>query len=150
MCSGQSATLTANAGAGNYTWTPNNFLNVDNVQSVVSTPSTSTSYTVNYEDTNGCTNFASINVYVSICTGINSFTGNNNGIDIYPNPVCSKLYFASDFNFINIKLYDQNGRQLIAPVNIDHINCSQLNNGVYTIEFKTDRSTFYKKFVKMD
>ncbi len=150
LCTGQSATLTANAGVGNYTWTPNSFLNVDNAQSVVSTPTTSTSYTVNYEDMNGCTNSAGINVSVSVCTGINSLTGNKNGIEIYPNPVSSKLYFASDFNFINIKVYDQNGRLLIVPVNTDYINCSLLNSGVYTIEFKTDRSTFYKKFVKMD
>lgn len=46
VCSGTPATLTVN-GASNYTWTPSTFLNNNNTASVVSTPTSSITYTVN-------------------------------------------------------------------------------------------------------
>ncbi len=39
-----------------------------------------------YTGTNGCTAISKDSVYVSICDGINTITGNNGGITIYPNP----------------------------------------------------------------
>ncbi len=150
LCSGQSATLTANAGTGNYTWTPNSSLNVDNTQSVISTPTTSTTYTINFEDGNGCTNLTSITIPVSICTGINTVNDFEKSVLLYPNPVNSKLYFITDLNVLNVKVFNYNGQLLSLPVSANSINCSNLNNGIYTIEFKTEKGIVYKKFVKID
>lgn len=74
VCPLASTTLTA-SGATSYSWTPNLFLNNDNTSSVVSTPSTTTSYTVT--GTLGtCTNTNVVNVIVSNTVVVVASTNN--------------------------------------------------------------------------
>lgn len=63
VCPLAATTLTA-SGATSYSWIPNSFLNNDNSASVVSTPSTTTSYTVT-GTLGACTNTNVVNVTVS-------------------------------------------------------------------------------------
>jgi len=72
VCSGQSATLTA-TGATNYTWTPNIFLNTNSGNSVISSPTTSTTYTVQGES-GGCTGTNTVPVVVqsNLAVGVSS------------------------------------------------------------------------------
>ena len=150
LCAGQSTSLTATAGAGNYTWTPSVYLSANNVASVVSTPAASVIYTVSFQDMSGCASTSTVDVQVSICTGLQSISDSNKSIIVFPNPVNSHLYFNSEFNITEVKVFNQNGQQLQLPIGSDYINCAQLNNGVYTIEFKIGQTSIHKRFVKID
>jgi hypothetical protein len=80
MCLGQTATLSACCAAG-YFWSHG----AGNTATVIVSPSTNTTYTVNGVSLAGCTKSVSATVFVSICTGMNEFA-QNEILRIYPNP----------------------------------------------------------------
>lgn len=59
ICNGGTTTLTANAIGGNgpynYTWSPATGLSATNIPNPIATPASTTTYTVNATDVNGCT-----------------------------------------------------------------------------------------------
>jgi gliding motility-associated-like protein len=63
VCIGKSATITVN-GATNYTWTPASSLNTSTGNTVISTVSSKTTYTVNGRDNAGCTGSTVATVYI--------------------------------------------------------------------------------------
>ncbi|MCX7769267.1 MAG: PKD domain-containing protein, partial [Flavobacteriales bacterium] len=63
ICNGESTTLTA-TGVSSCVWTPSSSLNTSTGLQVVATPSSSTTYTANGADNNGCTATASIQIQV--------------------------------------------------------------------------------------
>ncbi|MBU0490115.1 MAG: hypothetical protein KKD31_19425, partial [Bacteroidetes bacterium] len=67
ICPGENTTLSAN-GASSYIWENDATLSAGTGSSVISTPSTSTTYTVTGDDGNGCTNSATVSVSVSVPT----------------------------------------------------------------------------------
>jgi gliding motility-associated-like protein len=73
ICAGSSDTLIA-SGANTYTWTPALGLNISTGDTVIASPTISTSYDVT-GDTAGCTNFAT--VVVNVVTAIVAEAGNN-------------------------------------------------------------------------
>jgi len=70
VCPGTAATLTV-GGAANYTWTPNTFLNSDNTASVISTPTTSITYTVDGA-TGACASTTTVSVVVQNTVAVNA------------------------------------------------------------------------------
>ena len=70
LCAGQSTTLSA-SGAANYTWTPNIFLNTNSGSSVISSPTISTTYTIQGDSSSGCTGSNTISVVVQNSPTIN-------------------------------------------------------------------------------
>lgn len=63
LCTGQSATLTANGGSGTYSWTPSTGLSTTTSSVTVATPSTTTTYTVT-RSIGSCSSFTTITVTV--------------------------------------------------------------------------------------
>ncbi len=128
ICSGNSATLTAN-GATNYTWMPSG----GNSSIAVVSPTSTTVYTVT--GTNGiCSNNSSITQSVVICTGIKMVSINNDQLKIYPNPFKDELKIVSK-DLIQIKLMDVSGKEVLRKeINGEvTINTSQLSKGIYFI-----------------
>jgi hypothetical protein len=80
LCTGETATLSV-MGASTYTWST-----TENTTDVVVTPTSTTTYTVDGTDTNGCSNTTTITQDVSLCTGIVTLSNSNSAINVYPNP----------------------------------------------------------------
>lgn len=82
ICTGSSATLTANGGSY-YTWNPGG-----NGNSIVVSPTVTSSYSVVGTGTNGCQSSAVISQSVSSCTGLGNTLGatENMELRVYPNP----------------------------------------------------------------
>jgi gliding motility-associated-like protein len=86
MCSGNSVSLVA-SGATTYSWTPAADLNIATGDSVVATPITTTTYTVNGSDALGCSGVATVTVTIisNITVGVtpqNAVICNSQSVEI--------------------------------------------------------------------
>ncbi len=73
------------------------------------------------------------------------------GVSIYPNPVKDKLQVTvrNNSTIQNIKVYDNAGKKLIEKKEIDReLDLSQLTNGTYLLEVKTENGVFTEKIIK--
>ena len=97
--------------------------------------------------------------FALIATATNSLTLNNddfsvdNSFFVYPNPASSELYFTNPNNFelSSISISDISGKQVVslnAVKDIEFINVSNLQAGVYFVTFTTDTNSVVKKFIK--
>ena len=130
LCSGQSATLTAN-GATNYTWMPSNATGA----TIVVTPTTTITYSVMGASSCG-TASATVTQNVSLCTGIIE-TLTYSHVNLYPNPnfgiVTIELSSELTEN-VSIAIIDALGKIVISEkltTKSTTINTSHLDNGVY-------------------
>jgi hypothetical protein len=80
LCTGETATLSA-TGAITYTWST-----AENTADIAVSPTSTTTYTVDGTDGNGCSNSTTITQDVSMCTGIASVNAAEAFINVYPNP----------------------------------------------------------------
>ena len=90
--------------------------------------------------------------------GIEEVYGDNNKLDIFPNPVINSLSFTiynTDKNPITANIYDINGRIIqtekikseSADANTFTISVGHIENGVYLLEIKQSDKYSYGKFV---
>lgn len=129
LCVGQTATITA-SGANTYSWSTSATTNT-----IVVSPTITTTYSVNGTDVNNCNNFASFTQSVSACTGVNSFYGNES-INLFPNPNSGS--FNVDINTsgtdFNIVVYNTIG---------DMVHSAKLNAGTNKIELNLKSGIYY-------
>ncbi len=142
VCIGQSATLTAN-GASTYTWDTGS-----NATSIVVTPSTTVSYSVN-GSSGSCNGSAITGVSVNACTGIHENV-NAFQFSIYPNPNNGLITIETE-NTSDLQLLDVLGKVVI-EVKLQNlnttINISQLSNGIYYLKIKQGDAISIKKIIK--
>jgi gliding motility-associated-like protein len=93
VCSGTQVTLNVGVSGGTYTWTPSgSIIGSNTTQSVIASPTGTTSYTVNVTDANGCVSADTITITVnplpniqatspdqSICVGQSTFVNGSGG-----------------------------------------------------------------------
>lgn len=142
ICSGETATLTAN-GASTYTW------NGGATTSVISiSPSLTTVYGIIGTDINGCDNSVSITQSVSACTGISSEIFNQvNQINVYPNPNKGE-FVISGKQEATFLMVDALG-QVIKTISLNATNhysesISGLANGMYFLVDKNNLAASVK------
>lgn len=143
LCLGQTVTVSV-SGAMTYSWD-----NGASSNSIVDSPTITTTYSVTGTDLNGCSNSTSLTQSVSTCTGLKSLTNNEISINIYPNP--SNGFFSVQLSSVSentiIEVYTTLGQlilsQKITSENtvIDLKNCT---SGLYYIKVTeaTISSTF--------
>lgn len=141
LCTGQTATLTA-SGASTYTWNPGG-----NGNSIAISPGSTTSYTVNGTDLDGCSNTASFTQSVSACTGVQQLNDRTAAITIYPNPVLADVIIQTDLRFIRASIYTVVG-SLVKTISTNSFPVTELSPGVYFLEIQTQEGTVTKRFVK--
>ncbi len=148
ICTGQSATLTAN-GANTYSWNTNS----PNTTIVVS-PTVNTTYTVTGTDANGCENFATVTQSVSLCTGNTNFT-NVDAFQIIISPNPSTGVFNVNFPSIkpNSQIEASNSlgqllfqQKVIAENTV--IDLSKYASGIYYLKVKQDDKQEVIKLIK--
>ncbi len=150
ICSGESFTINP-TGANTYT--------IQGGNAVVS-PTATSSYTISGTSSSGCKSqsFATSNLSVNICLGIENNNENLLNILIYPNPTSDNTNLIIDtYNLesLNVNVYDVTGKLVMSPIqnqslligeNKFTINTKDLNNGMYFVILTTNKS---KETVKL-
>jgi hypothetical protein len=128
ICIGESATLTA-SGANTYTWNPGALTG----NTIVISPTVTTSYSVNVTNTLGCYGSAMVSQSVSLCTGIENRNSNNTVYGIYPNPNLGvfQLVLGSDAEAVIINACGQK------------IYSEKLHAGSHDVELKEAKAGIY-------
>ncbi len=133
LCTGQSASLSV-SGASTYTWNTN-----ENATTIVVSPTTTTIYSVQGTDANGCMNNTTVTQDVSTCTGIN--TNELDGVfSIYPNPT-KGLIVVEASSEISIFVTDVLGNHFFTEVLPEGKHIIQLDNqpnGIYFLKVNKD------------
>lgn len=140
ICSGQSATLIA-SGASTYTWNTSS-----NSDTIVVTPTNTTTYTVIGTSTLGCVSNATISQNVQICTSISEVILKNN-ISIYPNPVSNAITINANKALGSVGIYDALGKLVITHHSNNlqtTIDISTLEKGMYFIRTNGINNKFIK------
>lgn len=153
ICSGSSATLTANGGTA-YSWNPGGLSGT----SVVVTPTSTTTYSVAGTGSNTCIGNSMVTVSVVICNGINSIALNNSSYFAYPNPAKDKLtiqYNSSQTISTQIELRDALGKlinrtnhEFSSNENTFNIELNGLSAGVYFIKINSNDDARVIRFIK--
>ncbi|WP_159432690.1 S8 family serine peptidase [Mesonia phycicola] len=130
---------------------------VDNVERVdIESPVASASYTITITHKN--TLQSSSQDYSLIITGTSSSLSINNNevadsaINIWPNPTNDLLNISttSNINFedYNINIYDLQGRIVVKNITTETVDISNLNAGLYIINFSNGQNSIQKKIIK--
>jgi len=141
ICIGYCTNLNA-GGANNYVWSPGGLsgatLNV--------CPTVSTTYTVTGTATNGCTNTATVFVFVDPCTGVCNY--NNSAFALYPNPSDGQFTLVLD-EPANIEIYNTLGGLIYNASLVKGKNNFTLNNsqGVYLLKATSEKTSMYMRMV---
>jgi hypothetical protein len=143
LCAGETSTLYA-SGVSSCTWEPGGLTGT----AVVVSPTVSTTYTA-YGSNGGCIGNVTIMQAVSACNGVEEH-GINELLSIAPNPSSGWVRIISAAKeHVKLVLYDIDGRkiseQFVLPE--EELNISDLNSGVYLLEFGAGVSKTYKKLV---
>lgn len=150
LCFGQTATLTA-YGADTYTWNPGG-----NGSSIVVSPTVTTTYSLTGVSEYGCEANTVLTQSVSVCTGINNLSANENlMLQIYPNPandVITINYDGLKETNSSIEIINTVGQTLIkqdvANETSQNISVSNLTSGIYFVQIKQNgKSIATKKLV---
>jgi hypothetical protein len=100
-----------------------------------------------YTDGNNCTNSDTAQIYVDVCTSVQSVS-NNSSITIFPNPSNGQIKITSSANIDEIKITDLLG-QIIYQTKPNEKNLSvQIDKtGVYFLQAHIDNRTITRKLV---
>ena len=72
----------------------------------------------------------------------------SNSIALYPNPVKDRLYISGNSDSYDIEVYSLLGQRVMTVSNIDEIDVTLLNEGVYLIRISNETTMTVKRIVK--
>lgn len=147
LCLGESATLQV-TGANTFTWVTGSFGN-----SLVITPTATSSYSLVGIDGNGCMNSASITQGVVFCNGITQHLKNNFQAKIYPNPNNGEFIVQHPFTGkTHLTVYDASGRKILNIICNEQkvpLDISEQADGIYYLEISNEfDNKYYLKLSK--
>jgi hypothetical protein len=70
-------------------------------------------------------------------------------IKVYPNPVNNILFISGNVIFYKIEVYTLLGQQIMNINNVNQIDMSPYENGVYTLKISTENTTVVKRIIKL-
>ncbi len=144
ICKSESVNLYGNGGVS-YVW--NN--NVTGGTITVN-PNANINYTVTGTDANGCVNTGTVQVKVSICSGIQELSVLNSGLSVYPNPNTGEFTIASvsDITLTLVNELGQIVRTIIISGSNDHeVSVTDLPKGIYFISGQNNAVQIYQKVI---
>lgn len=128
ICLGQTATLTA-SGANSYTWSTSS-----NSNSIIVSPSVTTSYTLNGTTSLGCTGSTIVTQNVSPCSSLIDHISVK-GVEIYPNPFGDELIVKLNKESI-AEIFNSLGQRVASyklNAGTGKLNTENLAKGIYFI-----------------
>jgi hypothetical protein len=81
-------------------------------------------------------------------TGLSTEDIDTNSIVVYPNPVKNMLYIVGNSAGYDIEVYSLLGQRVMTASNVNEIDVSLFNEGVYLIRVSTENTTTVKRIVK--
>lgn len=69
-------------------------------------------------------------------------------LKVYPIPVKSNVFIASEVNILKTVIFSISGQKLIEKQTTSHIDLSKLSTGVYTMHIVTDEGIVRRKIIK--
>ena len=143
ICIGENITLTAN-GANTYTWSGN-----INTNSIVVSPSVSTTYSASGTSTDGCVGSNTLQLNVTECTNIKTIASKA-AIKVYPNPNNGEFTIElTNINNSNITITNVLG-QIIKTQKAELMNQIDLNlfdKGIYFINVMENNQSVYRSSI---
>ncbi len=131
ICDGETATLTASGGSSTYTWSTN-----APVQSIIVSPTVTTTYTVTGTDAFGCVNSTTYNLLVQWCAGLHELAQNNSPFSIYPNPSEGIFFIKTSLTQQHdVMIYNDLG-QLVQKLKLNggsKLDLTKEANGIYQV-----------------
>jgi hypothetical protein len=70
-----------------------------------------------------------------------------NYVSFYPNPVSDVIHFSSD-EMLSVRIFDLNGKQLLAKKIRHELNLSDLKTGIYLLEIIANQNVIREKLIK--
>jgi hypothetical protein len=141
ICAGDPVTLTG-GGAVTYSWS-NGVTN-----GVAFNPASTQTYTVTGTDANGCSNFATVEVVVKTCVGIQDIFGDEI-ISVYPNP-SSGLFQMLVKKEMMLNVFSIDGRliqsQRVTPGS-QTLNLENQSSGIYILQMNTADGQYRMKLI---
>ena len=123
-------------------WVSNNMLVSANV---VATDGVTYTWTA----PNGCSSFASLNLYITICFDIDEVNAGFN-MSLHPNPASDLLYIQTQgIQPQTTSIYNVSGQLVSAAAFTPQVDVSALAPGVYLMEVNATGATARRRFVKM-
>ncbi|MEO8086104.1 MAG: T9SS type A sorting domain-containing protein [Bacteroidota bacterium] len=153
VCNTQTIMLDAGIGFANYLWqdgsTTESFLAADSTGG-----SDTTLFFVTITDTNGCLTTDSIIIIFNECLGT---SGMNNSHDMWisPNPFTDKFSFhpfnssSENISIIVLNIFGEKLFEKQAALQDQEINLSFLQNGIYFLSIKSEKSFVTQKIIKL-
>ena len=71
-----------------------------------------------------------------------------NNIKVYPNPVNNMLFISGNAVFYKIEVYTLLGQRIMNINNVNQIDMSPYENGVYTLKISTENTAVIKRIIK--
>jgi hypothetical protein len=72
----------------------------------------------------------------------------SNSIALYPNPVKNTLYIKGNLGSYDIEVYSILGQRVMIDFDVNEINLTSFNEGVYLIRVSTETTTTVKRIIK--
>ena len=69
-------------------------------------------------------------------------------IKVYPNPVNNMLFISGNAVFYKIEVYTLLGQRIMNINNVNQIDMSPYENGVYTLKISTENTAVIKRIIK--
>lgn len=151
ICNGHNAVLTANGAGqgGSYEWL-SGVMYFGNT--VVLSPTVTTTYLLKGTDANGCEGVAQVAVAVDPCTGIQEAGAGQGLMAVYPNPNDGVFTVAGSENGTKkIEVMDMTGRIVLSEAaagSAVQVNITGLSKGVYYVKISTETASQVVKVVK--
>jgi PKD repeat protein len=146
ICSGQTRTYSV-TGASSYAWS-----NGSTQATVALSPTTTTVYSVAGTATNSCESNKQFTITVFKCTGIESISGPDNSLYIYPNPSSGMLYIETTLP-VKLKILDNNGNLVLEKSfksGSGAVDISSFSSGIYTVQSFNQQGVKTLRLVKTE
>ena len=72
----------------------------------------------------------------------------SNSIALYPNPVKNTLYIKGNSGSYDIEVYSILGQRVMTAFDVNEIDVTSFNEGVYLIRVSTETTTTVKRIIK--
>lgn len=139
FCDGGSVNITSSTG-DNYLW------NTGATTNAIIVSSSDTVF-VQVESNEGCISDTSNMIMVSEID-CSSIEAENNVVTIFPNPTSNYITIQTNEEIKSIQIIDMMGKVVATFLNVNTVDISALENGMYTMEIMASNKIFKKKIIK--